>query len=109
MSKPDIIRAWKDAAYRDSLSAAECATSPDNPVGALGPPAAAGRKYAVKSRPISHCSHRLIDFACLMVCGTHMAADLWMVLTWEITDFLECLAQLHKPSLPIRSTDFYWR
>jgi hypothetical protein len=38
-----------------------------------------------------------------------MAADLWMVLTWEITDFLECLAQLHKPSLPIRSTDFYWR
>jgi mersacidin/lichenicidin family type 2 lantibiotic len=44
MSKPDIIRAWKDAAYCDSLSAAECAALPDNPVGALGPPAAAGRK-----------------------------------------------------------------
>jgi hypothetical protein len=26
-----------------------------------------------------------------------MAADLWMVLTWETTDFLECFAQLHRP------------
>jgi mersacidin/lichenicidin family type 2 lantibiotic len=44
MSKQDIIHAWKDAAYRDSLSAAERAALPDNPAGALGPPVAAGRK-----------------------------------------------------------------
>jgi mersacidin/lichenicidin family type 2 lantibiotic len=35
MSKQDIIRAWKDAAYRDSLSAAERAALPDNPAGAM--------------------------------------------------------------------------
>ena len=29
-----------------------------------------------------------------------MAADLWRVLTWEITDFLACFAQVHKPSFP---------
>ena len=46
MSKQDIIRAWKDAAYRDSLSAAERAALPDDPAGALGPPVAAGRKVS---------------------------------------------------------------
>ena len=35
MSKQDIIRAWKDAEYRDSLSAAERAALPDNPAGAI--------------------------------------------------------------------------
>jgi mersacidin/lichenicidin family type 2 lantibiotic len=35
MSKQNIIRAWKDAEYRNSLSAAEQAALPDNPAGAI--------------------------------------------------------------------------
>lgn len=35
MSKQDIIRAWKDAEYRNSLSAAERAALPDNPAGLI--------------------------------------------------------------------------
>jgi mersacidin/lichenicidin family type 2 lantibiotic len=33
MSKLDIIRAWKDQAYRNSLTAAERASLPANPAG----------------------------------------------------------------------------
>ncbi|HLT34741.1 MAG TPA: mersacidin/lichenicidin family type 2 lantibiotic [Enhygromyxa sp.] len=33
MSKIDIIRAWKDPSYRQSLSAAERALVPENPAG----------------------------------------------------------------------------
>jgi mersacidin/lichenicidin family type 2 lantibiotic len=33
MSRLDIIRAWKDEAYRNSLSAAEKAMLPANPAG----------------------------------------------------------------------------
>jgi mersacidin/lichenicidin family type 2 lantibiotic len=33
MSKLDIIRAWKDEAYRNSLTAAERASLPANPAG----------------------------------------------------------------------------
>jgi mersacidin/lichenicidin family type 2 lantibiotic len=33
MSKQNIIRAWKDEAYRRSLSEAERAALPENPVG----------------------------------------------------------------------------
>ena len=33
MSNVDIIRAWKDAVYRASLSVEEQALLPDNPVG----------------------------------------------------------------------------
>lgn len=33
MSKVDIVRAWKDAAYRASLSPAEQALVPENPAG----------------------------------------------------------------------------
>ena len=33
MSKQQIIRAWKDQAYRRSLSAAERAALPENPAG----------------------------------------------------------------------------
>jgi mersacidin/lichenicidin family type 2 lantibiotic len=35
MSQQDIIRAWKDAEYRNSLSAAERAALPDNPAGLI--------------------------------------------------------------------------
>lgn len=35
MSRIDIIRAWKDEAYRQSLSAAERAALPANPAGAV--------------------------------------------------------------------------
>ncbi len=33
MSKPNIIRAWKDKAYRDSLSPEQQALLPENPAG----------------------------------------------------------------------------
>jgi mersacidin/lichenicidin family type 2 lantibiotic len=33
MSRLDIIRAWKDAAYRQSLSKAQLAAMPANPAG----------------------------------------------------------------------------
>lgn len=36
MSKVDVIRAWKDAEYRESLSVAERAALPDNPAGLSG-------------------------------------------------------------------------
>ena len=35
MSKPDIIRAWKDAEYRSSLSESQKAVLPDNPAGGI--------------------------------------------------------------------------
>ena len=35
MSQQDIIRAWKDVEYRNSLSAAERAALPDNPAGLI--------------------------------------------------------------------------
>jgi mersacidin/lichenicidin family type 2 lantibiotic len=35
MSNQKIIRAWKDAAYRESLSEAERATLPPHPAGAI--------------------------------------------------------------------------
>jgi mersacidin/lichenicidin family type 2 lantibiotic len=35
MSKINIIRAWKDEAYRNSLSDAERASLPENPAGVL--------------------------------------------------------------------------
>jgi len=35
MSKLDVIRAWRDAEYRSSLSDTQRAALPDNPAGAL--------------------------------------------------------------------------
>lgn len=35
MSSHNIIRAWKDPAYRNSLSSAERAALPENPAGAI--------------------------------------------------------------------------
>ena len=35
MSKSNIIRAWKNPAYRNSLSAAERAALPENPAGSV--------------------------------------------------------------------------
>ena len=35
MSNGDIVRAWKDAEYRQSLSAAEQALLPEHPAGAI--------------------------------------------------------------------------
>jgi mersacidin/lichenicidin family type 2 lantibiotic len=35
MSKNDVIRAWKDSKYRQSLSAAEKAALPARPAGAM--------------------------------------------------------------------------
>lgn len=35
MSKLDIIRAWKDSHYRDSLSATDLSLIPDNPAGSV--------------------------------------------------------------------------
>ena len=35
MSKSNVIRAWKDPAYRSSLSQAERAALPDNPAGSV--------------------------------------------------------------------------
>jgi mersacidin/lichenicidin family type 2 lantibiotic len=35
MSRVDVIRAWKDASYRDSLSAAQKAGLPANPAGVV--------------------------------------------------------------------------
>lgn len=35
MRKIDIVRAWKDTAYRTSLSAAEQASLPANPAGSM--------------------------------------------------------------------------
>ena len=35
MSKTDIIRAWKDEEYRQSLTDAERATLPENPAGKM--------------------------------------------------------------------------
>ena len=35
MSKSNVIRAWKDPAYRNSLSTAEQADLPANPAGAI--------------------------------------------------------------------------
>ena len=34
MSKKDVVRAWKDAEYRNSLTAEELAALPENPAGA---------------------------------------------------------------------------
>ena len=51
MSNVNIIRAWKDAEYRNSLSAAELAALPENPVGLVELPeeelaaVAGGRSY----------------------------------------------------------------
>lgn len=35
MTRTNIIRAWKDAAFRNSLSAAESASLPPNPAGSI--------------------------------------------------------------------------
>jgi mersacidin/lichenicidin family type 2 lantibiotic len=35
MTRTDIIRAWKDAEYRDSLSEAQRALLPENPAGLI--------------------------------------------------------------------------
>ena len=35
MSEPNVIRAWKDDAYRSGLSAAELAGAPANPAGVI--------------------------------------------------------------------------
>jgi mersacidin/lichenicidin family type 2 lantibiotic len=35
MSRIDVIRAWKDQAYRQSLSDAERASLPENPAGSV--------------------------------------------------------------------------
>ena len=35
MSRVDVIRAWKDAAYRNSLSKEQLAALPKNPAGAV--------------------------------------------------------------------------
>jgi mersacidin/lichenicidin family type 2 lantibiotic len=35
MPKMDVVRAWKDAEYRASLSEAERASLPENPVGTI--------------------------------------------------------------------------
>ncbi len=51
MSNINIIRAWKDAEYRNSLSAAELAALPENPAGLVELPdeemaaVAGGRSY----------------------------------------------------------------
>ena len=37
MSQVNVVRAWKDEEYRNSLSAAERAALPDNPAGVLQP------------------------------------------------------------------------
>ena len=52
MSNPDVIRAWKDAEYRDSLSEGERSRLPENPAGAVELPdseldAAAGGTWTV--------------------------------------------------------------
>ena len=41
MNTTDIIRAWKDAEYRESLSDAQRAALPENPVGLIEIPTAA--------------------------------------------------------------------
>ena len=51
MNNVNIIRAWKDAEYRNSLSAAELAALPENPAGLVELPdeemaaVAGGRSY----------------------------------------------------------------
>ncbi len=35
MAKIDVVRAWKDAAYRESLAPEEQALLPENPAGAI--------------------------------------------------------------------------
>ncbi len=51
MNNINIIRAWKDAEYRNSLSAAELAALPENPAGLVELPdeemaaVAGGRSY----------------------------------------------------------------
>jgi len=69
MNKIDIIRAWKDAEYRESLSDAQRAALPENPAGLMELPAEALGSIAggkpdfrpVMVRPVTqvHCpSHR---------------------------------------------------
>ena len=68
MNRLDIIRAWKDADYRESLSDAERAALPENPAGlmelpeaALGNVAGGGPLPTMTARPATqvHCpSHR---------------------------------------------------
>ena len=64
MNTPDIIRAWKDAEYRESLTDAERSLLPENPVGLIEIPTAALTGIAGGkpiNRPVTqvHCpSHR---------------------------------------------------
>jgi mersacidin/lichenicidin family type 2 lantibiotic len=72
MSELNVIRAWKNQEYRESLSAAELDSTPPNPAGALGisateqnldgPP---GSWLGCISRDWMPCS--------LMMCATYLA------------------------------------
>lgn len=53
MSNVDIIRAWKDAEYRDSLSAEQRALLPQNPALDL---VSGDRRTAAIGSPTTNCS-----------------------------------------------------
>jgi mersacidin/lichenicidin family type 2 lantibiotic len=59
MSNQNVIKAWKNAGYRKSLSAAELAALPSNPAGAIEVSEEALGKTA-GARP------KLTDIACTM-------------------------------------------
>ena len=54
MSSKNIVRAWKDPAYRNSLSAAERAALPENPAGVIELSDADLGKVAGGYLPIGH-------------------------------------------------------
>ena len=63
MSKPDIIRPWKDAEYRNSLSKEQQAQLPESPIGEvelslddLDQVAGAGGTYSMLTAGCCQCS-----------------------------------------------------
>ena len=66
MSNRDIVRAWKDAEYRQSLSAEEQALLPEHPAGAIELadeelPQVAGGNISDPATYLCCTSHTLID------------------------------------------------
>ncbi|HEY7124230.1 MAG TPA: mersacidin/lichenicidin family type 2 lantibiotic [Ktedonobacterales bacterium] len=68
MTALDIVRAWKDAEYRQSLSAEEQTLLPEHPAGAIELPdedlaqVAGGASTIVPGTMLCCTSHTLIDF-----------------------------------------------
>jgi mersacidin/lichenicidin family type 2 lantibiotic len=83
MSKNNIIRAWKDPAYRNSLSAAERAALPANPAGAI----------EISDADLGKVSGGRINLSALGICRSGNCS---IVCTQNqcLTNFMACLSVL---------------